>query len=142
MINREAIYSALYDKLNTIQGFRTVSRRFKLWSELQPEQMPACMMVQAGEVGMQEGGTPTRWEMSVDILIYTFQADDTISPTPQLNSLLDAVEALFAPDDPASNRLTLGGLVTRAWLSGNVEIFEGVIANHSVAAIPVRILAN
>jgi hypothetical protein len=97
-------------------------------------------MIQAGEEADQRGGCPTVWTLSIDILLYCYQADETESPMPQLNALVDQIEALFAPDDPVSGRLTLDGLVSHCWLEGGVEVFEGAIASHSIAVIPVRVL--
>lgn len=142
MINREPIYTALYELFRPIKNFRTVSRRMKLWTELQPGQMPALFMVQGNAEAQQKGGLPTLWVLDVSLILYTYQADENASPMPAMNDLLDGVEAALAPDDPISNRLTLGGLVSHVWIEGTVEVYEGAIASHTVAIVPLRILAN
>jgi hypothetical protein len=58
-----------------------------------------------------------------------------------LNPLLDAIEAALAPVPVQGNVQTLGGLVSRAYIDGEIEIDEGNIDNQSVAIIPVSIIA-
>ncbi len=143
MIDREPIYSAIYSLLQTVQGFRTVSRRLKLWSDETAGPFPAVYMVQAGEdPTYQTKGLPALWTLRVDLLLYTYQSDQKSSPMPQANNLVSAIEALLATDNSDGTFFTLGGLVNRCWIEGSVEYFEGVTADMTICVIPLTILAN
>ena len=110
---------------------------------MQPGQLPALFMVQAGETAeIQTKGLPSKWLLAVDILVYSYQADIKESPMPTVNDFVDAVDAMLVPDELVGNFYTLGGLVSRVWIEGGVEYFEGVLENTTIAIIPIRILAN
>jgi hypothetical protein len=55
------------------------------------------------------------------------------------NDLLDAVEEALAPE-PGEAVLTLGGLVARCWIDGDIETDEGLLGEQAVAIVPVSIL--
>ena len=139
MITREPIFSALFNLLAAIPGLTTISRRFRGPGQVPPEDHPALFMVQSNQVPTQKGGCPPIWDLSVDVVLYTYQTDETASSAPQLNALMDALEVALAPDEPFSNRLTLGGLVQHAWLEGPVDVFEHALGPQSMIVSTIQI---
>lgn len=61
MIDREAIYQALFDRVKDLPGFITTSRRPRLVKEVAPEEMPALFQEQLPETVQASGrGLPTK----------------------------------------------------------------------------------
>ena len=142
---RETIYQALFELVSAAPGIVYASRVFKLFNDVPPERMPALFQVQNGERAEQTRGLPTKWRMEATLWLYVQQnEDDTVPASATLNPLIDyIVGALGAPlNATPENVQTLGGLVHRAWVSGdaNIETFEGFFQNVTVATIPVLIL--
>lgn len=145
---REAVYGALFNKLAALQGayFSTVSRRLKHWTDCTHSEQPALYMTQVSETISQTQSIPRKLEANVELYVYTWLETEITSntpPTPPLNALLDAIETVaLAPDSGLPDRpvCTLGGLVQRCWIDGDIEIHEGTLGAQTVAVIPVRIL--
>lgn len=139
-MNREAIYSAVFSRLQTVAGFTTVSRRVKHWADVPRAEMPYVAMVQRREEA--EGsrrGIPLRWNMLVDLYVYAFTPDPNVSPCTILNPLLDGVCDAFLPDVPTST-ITLAGLVYQCRINGAIETDEGTLGELAVALIPLSIV--
>jgi hypothetical protein len=139
--SREAIYSALFTLISDAAPFVTKSRRFRLITDMQPSELPALFQTQAGEETRQVKGIPPKYTLSADITIYAFNPDTNGAATPQLNALVDAVEAALAPN-PATGLQTLGGLVSHCFISGKTDFFDGVLGNRAAAVIPVEIVTT
>jgi hypothetical protein len=138
--SREAIYSALFSKLQAVQGFKTVSRRAKHWSQVNKAQQPAVFQLQKTESAHVTRGLPTRWNMKLDLFVYVTQPNETDSPAITLNPLIDAIETALKPD-AATGECTLGNLVSHCRIEGQIEIYEGVNeGRQTVAIIPIDIM--
>ena len=144
MTSRESIYSALFALVQSAAQFKTQSRRFIAWTEIPPESQPAIMQIQKRETPTNVTGMATPWRLEVDLVICVSAIGDmTTSPSIVLNPILDAVTALFAPENfPANNKQTLGGLVYVARISGAIETDEGVLGSQALAIIPIEIITN
>lgn len=142
-MNREAIFSALFDRLSGVAEFTTKSRRLKHWNDVSPSEQPAMFQAQGDQSaapGDPARGLPTKWTLNVDIYIYV-QCGDDEAPATVINPILDAVEAILKPDYPDVQRTqTLGGLVEHCWIEGQIDTDEGTLGNQAVAVIPIRIL--
>jgi hypothetical protein len=137
MINREAIYAALYQKLTTSAGYATTSRRLKHWADVPAEQQPALFMAQRNEVASVITGEPTVWTLNVDVYIYA--SNDGLADTgPIINPLLDAIEECLRPIHDGLPQ-TLGDLVHYARIEGSIETDEGTLGAQSVAIVPISI---
>lgn len=134
-MNREAIYSALWDKVKTIQGLQTTSRKLLHWNDVPADEQPALFQIQIGESPTQSKGLPTTWDMSVKLYLYVNSQNS--NPSTILNEYLDKIEAALKPD--ISGFQELGGLVSHAWISGAIETDEGVLGDQAVAIIPISI---
>ena len=144
MIDREAIYSALWDQVSRAANFAHKSRRLRHWSDVSPAEQPALFMSQKGNVGakVQDGhNLPTVWTLEADFYIYVHSPDPYLSPAILLNPLIDAVEAALLPD-PWDGWQTLGlsQMVRHAYINGRIETAEGVLGDQELAIIPVEIL--
>lgn len=141
MINREAIYAALFAKAQSITGLATVSRRLKHWSDVSPVQQPALFQAQGDPVAQVERGKPTVWLLRVDWYLYVNCGEDPKASTaPLLNEFLDNIEAALAPE-VYKDEQTLGGLVQSCRIVGAVQTDEGTLGAQGVAVVPIEILA-
>jgi hypothetical protein len=137
-MNREQIYQALFDKLATVPGIKTKSRKLKHWTDVPANQQPALFQAQRGEVAATTSGTATRWTLNVDVYVYV-NTSGAASPSTGLNNIIDGIEAALAPDNPIKNTNTLGGLVVHCRIEGGVETDEGTLGDQAAAIIPIVI---
>jgi hypothetical protein len=138
--SRETAYVALFQKLEALGIFRTVTRKLKHWADTPVEDQPALYMAQNGEVKNIVRGQPTRTVLEVELYIYVYTEGGEVGPI--LNPLLDAVETCLEPKNDGDHAQTLGGLVHHCWLEGQVQIFEGNLGTEAVAIVPVKILVT
>lgn len=136
---REAVYAALFAKLQGLPGLVTVSRRLQNVQDVQPESFPAAFQLQGEQQSKFSGNTPAIFTWRADWLLYVHNDDQSSAPSTQLNTLIDAACALLNPS-PALNRQTLGGLVEYCAIDGNIQVFEGVLGNRAVAVLPITIV--
>lgn len=137
-MNREPIYTALFEKVASLPGIVTSSRRLKHWNDVSPADQPALFQAQAGENAMVKTGFPTKWNLDVELYLYCHAGNDSdATPATDLNNLLDAIEEALKPDH--SGYQNLGGLVFDCRIDGKVETDEGTLGPQSVAIIPIRI---
>lgn len=74
------------------------------------------------------------------LFIYTDDASDPNSvPSIMMNSILDAIDAAFAPDDP-NGKCTLGGLVSSVRATGEVPIAPGDLGGPGISVVPLNVL--
>jgi hypothetical protein len=142
VIDREAIYAALWALASAAANFATTSRRVRHWADVTPAEQPCLIMEELRETGeIKALGAPTVWKLSADLGIYVHSSDPYVSPSTKLNPLIDAVEAALAPS-PVTGILNLGmpGVVQHAYIAGEIQKTPGVDGDQAVAIIPVEIL--
>ena len=135
MINREQIYSALFDKIKNIGGFKTSSRKLLHWNDVPAGERTVVFQIQKSETPTQSRGIPTVWNLSV--LLYLYVNTQGQTPSIVLNDYLDKIEEALKPNFDGFQ--TLGGLVSHCWISGAIETDEGVLGEQGVAIIPIDI---
>jgi hypothetical protein len=138
-MNREAIYSALFSHLAAAAPFAYTSRRLKHWTDLQPAEKPALMVIQKNETAHRIHGFPPKWTLEVDIYVYCQAPDEYKSASTVLNPLIDAIESALAPP-PYAEVQTLGGLVDHCWIEGKTQTDEGALQGDAVCILPVFIM--
>lgn len=136
---REAVYAALFAKLQSLPGVVTVSRRLRNVQDVQPEEFPAAFQLQGQQDASYQGNTPAKFMWRADWLLYVHVEDPASAPSTQLNTLIDAASALLNPP-PGSNKQTLGGLVEYCAIDGAIQVFEGVLGDRAVAVLPITIV--
>lgn len=138
-MNREQIYSALFDKLAALDGFVTKSRRLQHWNDVDQFSQPAIFMAQGNQLAETVSGNPSKWRLQVQVYIYVYNED---VPATQLNPLLDAVCNAINEINPITGRTTLPVAgVEYCRVSGTIETDEGTLGSQAVAIIPIEILA-
>ena len=136
---REQVYGALFALLQGLPGLKLSSRRIKNIQDLPPESFPAAYQLQEKQSPKYTGTTPTRTVLRANWLLYVQNSDDTVALTPALNNLVDAACAALAPIG-VTQKNTLGGLVEYASISGDIEVFEGVLGDRAIAIVPIEII--
>lgn len=149
-IDREAIWSALFEQLKSSVGseFVSIGRKHKAPPDLLPAQQPALFLVEAKETHLQKpAGLPQKIALHGFLIIY-FQASDlqeeigaeTELPATKMNAFLQAIDDALAPDDRATDRFTLGGLVTHCWIEGDTSLDPAILGPQAAAIVPLHIL--
>jgi len=152
-MDREVIYSKLFEQLTATAEFKTTGRKLLHWNDVSDKnKQPALFMAQTGEVSQGKKGFPSRWTLNVKVYLYCQAPDDKSPVTPIMNPLLDAIETLLDTKDnptPGGDRLPLLpgetndlGIpgVSHCWIEGNIETDEGALGKQAVAIIPISIL--
>jgi hypothetical protein len=141
MIDREAIYLALFTLVAGASGLKTTSRKLKHWDDVPAPNQPALFQTQGNETAVAGYRQPTKWTLRAKLYVYAHQNSLDVLPAIALNQLLNAIELKLAPD-LATGEQTLGGLVSHCRIVGEVETDEGVLGDQAVAIIPIEIMAN
>ena len=142
MINRDAIYAALFSKASAAAGFVTASRKLLHWTDVPGIQQPALFQAQGKEMASAGFHLPTKWTLRAHLYVYVHQASVAGQvPATQLNTFVDAIEAALLPE-AATGEQTLGGLVSHCRIIGEIETDEGLLGDQAVAIIPIEIQAN
>jgi hypothetical protein len=144
MINREAIYSALWTLAAGAARFASANRRLRHWSDVAPAEQPALFMSEkGGYAAIKALGAPTVWTLYADFYIYVHSSDPYATPTTILNPLLDALEAALAPVAATGvQNLGLPGMVSHAYIAGKIETDEGIIGDQAIAIVPIEVLCS
>jgi hypothetical protein len=136
---REQVFSALFAQLQTVPGLVTCSRRLQNAQDMNKEDMPAAFQLQGKQTIAYKGSVPAANDMTATWALYGISDDPDVAPSTVLNNLVDAACAAIAPP-PYTDKQTLGGLVEYAAIDGDIEIFEGLLGDRSIALIPIRII--
>ena len=142
-INREAIYSALWDLVSGAAQFATADRRLRHWADVSPAEQPALFMsqlTQRGETHQAAFNLPVVWTLDADLFIYVHSTDPYLTPAILLNPLIDAVELALAPDPTGFQTLGLPEMVRHARMQGEIKTAEGVLGDQEFAIIRIEIL--
>ena len=137
---REQIISALFELALTATTFNTSGRRLQLWSKV--ASFPALFVQSTGThyPPRDARGLPPKRTITAELWVYTdVGKDPNANPEQGLNDIIDAIEAALAPN-VVNGVQTLGGIVSHAWIEGEIEQFPGVLDGIAKAIIPVKIL--
>lgn len=138
--SRETIIQALFSLALTAATFNTSGRRLLLWSKV--ASFPALFVQSTGThyPPREPRGIPPKRTITAELWVYTDAGKDpNVNPEQALNDIIDAVEAALLPGINAIAQ-TLGGIVSHAWIEGEIEQFPGVLDGIAKAIIPVKIL--
>jgi hypothetical protein len=142
MIDREAIYSALWAVGEGAWSFSSANRRLRHWADVAPVEQPALFMSEkSGHAVVKALGAPIVWTLYADFYIYAHSSDPYAAPASILNPLLDALDQALAPSPTTGIQdLGLPGMVQHAYIAGKIETDEGVLGDQAIAIVPVEIL--
>lgn len=154
-VDRELLFSTLFSRLQNITDFAYVSRLLKLYDDIEPYKQPSLMMVKGQETITQDKGMPPLWKLEGTIYVYCRNdADTAVSPSIQLNKLIQKVEEAFErkPGEGQSANAqvtntndfltTLNGLCSHCSIAGTIVTDEGTLGNQAVAVIPFEIYVS
>ena len=153
MPTREAVFSALFALTNGVTwdpgsgavGFKTRTRRIKLFSDVPDEQQPWLGQAEHSETSMQVSGQPYKRVWKAQWMVYHVNGKQPgAEPTIWNNLIIDALEAALAPPvaDPGyfENRNTLSRLVYHCFIDGEIFKDPGDIDNQALIIIPITLL--
>lgn len=146
----ELCYQALFTKLQTVVGIGMadetpmVSRRLEDPARVDWSSTPALFVNQTGEeITPIKGfeGQNAKQVLHCDLYLYVApkSAEDILST--QINEMVQAVRNCLYPTQPDVYQ-TLNGIVSHCWISGKIEIIEGILNNQGIAIIPVNMLTT
>jgi hypothetical protein len=141
-MSREACYSALFSRLQGVEttpALKVIDRRVRFLHEMGAAELPALFMAVDHQTIVTRNGLPARRTLGARLFLYGANPDRHTAAGIVLNGMIDAVENALAPE-PASDAQTLGGLVSHAWLEGQIEVFEGPQGDRSAAIAIVQML--
>ena len=141
-IIRETIYNALFALVENAATFKTTSRLLLHWTDVPAELQPALFLTQTKEAAeTKRTGIPIIWTFHATIHLYANvgqQADSGQAPSTILNPIVDSIcNLLQPPPGIGAGEQTLGGLVTRCRISGEIITDEGLLGPQGVVQIPV-----
>jgi hypothetical protein len=137
-MTRELIYSALFDKVKSINGIKTSSRILEHYNDVSPRDQPALYQTQISETPTQMRGMPVKWNLKINLHLYINRGGDhRIIPSQEINRYIDLIEVALKPDIDGFQ--TLSGLVSHCWISGTIMTSEGLLGDQEVAIIPIEI---
>jgi hypothetical protein len=150
MSTREPIFAALFALGQTITwadpitGAPTVwgysNRRIQTSDQISADAMPAFLQGVGPEQVVAKSGYPSKRTLSANWLIYYKPYTNPASTDPLTNAILDGVDFAMQPDDSIGNVLTLGGLVTHAWIEGEVFKAAGDMNEQAMIVVPIKLL--
>jgi len=154
--SREAIYNALLAKLQTIlpnSQVQTFSRVWRPHTDYKAPQLPAVVLDEKKEVAKAaDWGAPALYHLYVDIWLYVLNdplsqipGQETMVPMTPINELIDLLENSPLANPPGPPAETLGGLVVRAYIEG--DILKAVATGssqqlYSLARVPLVIFTT
>ncbi len=140
MIDREAIYAALYQRLAALPGLATSSRKLLHWADVPSDDQPALFLAQGDQSTSTTSGQETVWMLRANVYLYVHTAGE--APGPVINPLVDAVCNTVNAIHPVTGRamLDVPG-VSYCRVDGTIETDEGTLGEQAVAIIPITILA-
>jgi hypothetical protein len=141
-ITREAVFQALFARMQTVPGMTTYSRRMTLPGMVPPLAQPMLMQWEQPEIARNQTGLPDKrvWEAWI-VIVFT-NTSQTIPGATIINPMIDALEAALAVDDFGRNVCSLGGLVHYARIEGSIlkETGDTDTTGLGGAVIPVKIM--
>lgn len=151
-MDREGIYSRVFEMFTEIADFKTSGRRLKHWADVDRDRQPAIFGAQAGEIATRRKGFPTQWTLTVRLYLYVSAPNDDAPIGPVMNPILDRITRLVSQKptgnpatpwrdllDGETNDLGIPG-VSHCWIEGAIETDEGALGSQGVAIIPINIL--
>lgn len=157
-VTREQVFAALFARLAVVEWggsvspvvvprkFKEMSRRVKLFNEAKNQ--PAAFQAEHDENIAQVTNMPYKQVWNASWIIYQNTGNDPKAvPAIENNLIIDACFEVLKPRiepgvswDPGNPRYTLGGLVYKCYINGEVFKDPGDIDNQGMIVIPITML--
>lgn len=138
----DAKYEALRSRLEESLGLQVYRR--DLTSDDLTGKQPAVVLRVLGLSPENEEGCAPVWTLGAQVGLYARNAaKDGQTDALLLDLISQVVGALEIQPGEASDfgqHTTLGGVVARAWVSGEVEFLPGELTDQAVAFVPIELL--
>lgn len=139
-IDRELIYGRIFERLETIEGLKEVSRKLRHWSDV--VEFPVVFLAQGNE-NVTKSGRGLNSVNSISPTIYAYvKVEIDQLPGPTLNRILDAITLSLEPTMGTGNKQTLGGIVEDCYINGQILTDEGTLGQLAVAIIPLNVVVS
>ena len=136
----EPIYAALEAKVKAC-GFKKVSRRVVAVDQVNIGDCPACFISQKNEDPVNLKGQPPKWNLDAELIVVVNAGNSlNVIPSALLNERLAALREAFEVHPVTGVPSGFGDLVSHAWISGSIELFDAGLGSQAVAIVPVSML--
>jgi hypothetical protein len=149
-IAREEVYGAVFALAaearwgDPLEGFKVMSRRVKLFSDVPSASQPALFQAEHAELTTKQTRQPSKDTWDLQWIIYHSVSDPNAVGAVTNNLILDAVEKVLAPKptDPGflDERNTLGGRVHHCFITGSTFKDPGDIDSQAMLIVPIKII--
>ncbi len=144
-MNREAIYSALFNLAKAATGITTSGRFVVPIGSVPQANLPALFQHQVSDDPANTKGEPAILKLKAELVIYVASPSDWLdtsvsAPAIQLNNFLDALDKALQPD-PTTQVQTLGGLVSHCWRT-TTNYFEDAPTNQAALVVGIEMLTE
>jgi hypothetical protein len=136
-LDRNAIYDAVFGRLQSVSGSATVGRRLKHWDDVESSEMPAIFLAPGDQRADGDGpGLPSRWTVGLVAYLYVHDESD---PSGLLSTMVDRIESALEDGRRGGQTVpgTLGGLVSDCRVT-SVETDEGILGDRAVARVHIE----
>lgn len=133
--------AALFTQAQTVAGLNTVSRKFAQVKEVDAALRPALYQREGHQIVKEKRfGLPVYHLRAWWFIYATCSPDSGTIPSVQLNGLVDSAALALAPD--LTGRQTLGGLVTHAYVDGQIFFYDGLLPMDTdlITVLPITIV--
>lgn len=125
--------------------FVTISRRVKLFGDVQSDQQPACFQAEHASQEVQQTNLPYKTIIEANWIIYQcIGKDKEALGAVENNLIIRGCRKVLEPkiSDPGyyDERNTLGGLVHHCYISGRLFKDPGDIDDQGMIVIPIKLL--
>jgi hypothetical protein len=142
MPTRNQIAEALLARLSGAYAFVTASRRNRDPKRIGTSETPCLILLEHEEEYERQSAAlpPIRASLFIALIYIDVGNDENAIPAATMNSIRDAIDAALVPDDDATGRQTLGGIVHSCMVDGVVELSSGDLTGKAAATIPIRVV--
>jgi hypothetical protein len=139
---REAATQAVLNLLVATNAFVTTGRRNRDPETIPAKETPALFVLNRSEsIRRPSPSLPPIRTLHMQIVVYVDDGgDETVIPSQTIHGLLETIDAAFAPDDPTSQRCTLGGAVFSAIIEGETIEAPGDMSGRGLAIVPLDVI--
>lgn len=143
MLDREAVYDALFERLREKLAGEVMyfTRRLDHFENIQTQ--PAMLLLAGNQRAEHQFGMPPVWTLAAEIYFYVVSSKSDQTPETKLHALVGAVEAGLARDaEPFTTEwgVRLGQLVDSIRLT-TVEVEQGEDNGQAVAVVRLEMVA-
>lgn len=149
---RKVIAQALLKQLQTnllaagvLTADSLVTRSGRMETNINPGDMPALVLYHPAERGEGSQFGMETWRMHFVAVLVTRVDPALNASVPPDDFICDLIDAIDTSMDgqksgDLTGKVSLGGLVTNAWIDGTIEIDGGIIDQPVVIQIPITVL--